>query len=304
MQSFEQFFISVNLPNSLYYIDMAQSYTKRSDGSQLPSAAELLDILKKESQRKAIRFDFPQKNTSVFNAHRKLSRLAGADDSWIDNYQALDLAPLVAKIDENHTKIAQYIPEHPEANVLYQAFYNALTPPDDLTPTEALFVFGASSNARVERAAELYKQNVANKIILSGKSPHYVDSILSEAQRMAVAAIEAGVPEASLTLEHESITLPDNVKRSIDMMESLNWYPTSLTLIATNCVLTRAKMEWYKFCPWDIAIHTVAARPQSAAFTAGGWSKDSNTIALVLNEYAKLVLESKVDLMRRDGEID
>jgi uncharacterized SAM-binding protein YcdF (DUF218 family) len=282
---------------------MTDPYTPRTDSTQLPSAHELLDILTKESQRKAVRFDFIQRNNVIFGVHRKLSKLANSDDSWIDQYRELPLAELVSKVDQNHAELARYIQEHPSEQTLYQAFYRALIPNEKSAKTDAIFVFGAASNARIERAIELYNDGIAQKIIISGNSPHYLEGVQSEASRMADFAIEKGIPKDHLILEQASVTLPDNVKRTIDLFEVMNWRPAALTIVATNFVLTRATMEWYKFCPWDITIVPVAAYPQSSKFTAEGWYNDSSTIALVLNDYAKIVLESKIDLMRRDGEI-
>ncbi len=284
---------ALNMPN----------YTPRTDSTELPSAAELLDILTKESQRKAVRFDFVQMHGHVFDAHRELAELAGEDDSWIESYPEETLNKLKRKVDSNHAGIAAYIQDHPDAAELYERVYNALIPAQDESTSDTLFVFGAASNARAERAVELYQQGVAPKIIISGNSPHYKETHQSEAARMADFVTQRGVPETALILEEQSITLPDNVKCTLDLLEKQNWRPQSITLIATNFVLTRATMEWYKFCPWNIKIKVVAAHPQSRDFTAEGWWKTPATIALVLNEYVKLIIESKLDLMRENGEI-
>ena len=282
---------------------MADQYKKRIDSTQLPSAIELLDILTKESQRKAVRFDFIQNNDAIFTSHRELSKLANSDDSWIDHYEQLPLDELMLSIDKNHADLADYIKNHQSEGELYKDFYNALIPLAETKNSEAVFVFGAATNARIERAIELYKDGIAQKIIISGNSPHYVEGSQSEASRMGEFAAENGIPRESLVLEEKSVTLPDNVKRTIDLLEEMNWRPVSLVIVATNFVLTRAQMEWYKFCPWNIEIIPVAAHPQSQRFTADGWSTDDATIALVLNEYVKIVVESKIDLMRRNGEI-
>jgi DUF218 domain len=276
----------------------------RVNSTQLPSMAELLDILAKESQRKAVRFDFVKNNISLFDVHRKLSQLASSDDSWIDTYAVDSLAVLKEKVDKNYSELTDFIQNNQDKEDLYTSFYSALIPKDDQTKSDALFVFGASTNARIERAVQLYNEGVADKLIISGKSPYYVVGAQTEASRMASFAVDQGVPTESLILENISITLPDNVKRTIDMLESMDWHPSSLTIIATNFVLARASMEWYKFCPWDITIKSVAAHPQSLKFTQDGWYKETDSIALVLNEYSKIIIESKIDLMRRDGEID
>jgi DUF218 domain len=277
---------------------------QRQNNTQLPTAKELLDILAMESARHAVRFDFISRNTELFAAHHHISTMAGSDDGWIDAYADMDLDQIVDKVNSNHSQITAFIKNNNDTNQnLYKALYAALVPDDDQAKSEALFVFGAMTNARIEKAVELYQGDIAPKIIISGRSPYYIHDMRPEASRMAEFAAEHGVPGRDVVIEESSITLPDNVKRSIDLLEQMDWRPKSLTIIATNFVLTRATMEWYKFCPWDIVINPVAARPQSSKFTQDGWYKDDDSIALVLNEYAKIVMESKIDIMRRDGEI-
>ncbi|HEY8992397.1 MAG TPA: YdcF family protein [Candidatus Microsaccharimonas sp.] len=274
------------------------TYEKRTSGAQLPSAEELIDILAKESPRLALRYDFVETNSSIFDVHREISSLAGSDDGWITSYRQLDLDKLVEKIQTNHQAVINFIKIHPEHADLYERLYASLSPQQDLSPSESLFVFGASSNARIDRAVELYRQGISNKIIISGQQPHYSLGDESEAVRMGSVAKEAGIPESALLIEQKAITIPDNVKRTIDLLISMNWKPTSITIIATDFVLSRAKMEWYKFTPWNIDIRVVAAHAQSPNFTKEGWYKDDKTIALVLNEYAKIILETKIDLLK------
>jgi len=275
----------------------AGDYVLRTSGAQLPSARELLHILEKESQREAVRFDYLQKKAHIFDAHRELSKLAGADDGWIDDYPSLSLKEVVGSINHAHLVMKTYIEQNNEAS-LYSEVFSSLVPEQRMQKSEAIFVFGSQSNARVERAVELYKQGIAPKIILSGKGPHYRDHEISEAERMAQFAVGSGVPREALILENSSVTVPDNVKRSLDLMEVLNWRPKSLTIIASSFVLQRGMMEWYKFPPEPMDILPVAAKAISPHLNAENWHRNAESVALVLNEYAKLVLESKIDLLR------
>lgn len=281
---------------------MSQDYTKRASGIELPGATELLHILTKESPRKAARFDYLATHPELFEAHRKLAELAGVDNEWSGNYANISLDQLVDKITAIHTAMAEYISQHTETSSIYHDVFSALVLNPVTQRSDVIFVFGSMTNMRVEKAVELYNDHVAPKIILSGDGPHYHDNDSTEAERMAEYARNAGVPDEVLILENKSVTLPDNVKRTIDMMEQMNWRPASLIIVATNFVLRRAVMEWYKFTPWDIQIYPVASRTQSAYFSPETWHQNSESIALVLNEYAKLVIESKIDLMRESGE--
>lgn len=282
---------------------MTKSQT-RSDGTQLPSTPEILDILENESKRKAVKFDFIENNLSIFDIHRTLSKLADSDDSWIDDYKDVSIDELVMRIEKNHSDIKEYVFKNQDDKDLYKKFYRSLIPNEDESPSEAIFVFGAASNARIERAVQLYGKNIASKIVISGKGPFYIQNGISEARRMAVFATSQGVDENNIILEEDSISIPDNVKRTIDLMESMEWQPSSLTIVATNMVLARATMDWYRFCPWDITLKPVSAHPQSARFTEDGWSADVDTISLVLNEYAKIILETKIELIGKAEKIN
>ncbi len=247
-----------------------------------------------------MRYDFLDSNISIFDTYKNISEIAASDDTWIDSYKEMDINTLINKINKNHQDITEYIRTNQELAEIYETLYTCLVPARDESTSEALFVFGAASNARIEHAVNLYKQGVASKIIISGHRPNYGQATESEAARMAKFAQDAGIPISDLFIEEKAITIPDNVKRSIDLLIALDWKPASITLVATDFILSRAKMDWYKFTPWDIDIKVTAPRAQSASFTKEGWYKDSKTIALVLNEYAKLVLETKVDLMQQD----
>ena len=274
-------------------------HKERTSGAELPSVEELTTILSKESPRLAVLYDFLDNNISIFDTYKKVSAQAGSDYTWIDSYKEMSMSTLIDKANQNHQEIAEYIKTNQNHTETYESLYTSLIPQKDESTSEALFVFGAASNARIEHAVELYKQGVAPKIIISGHQPHYGQAAESEAVRMAKFAHDVGVPTSDLILEENAITIPDNVKRGIDLLIALDWKPASITLVATDFILSRAKMDWYKFTPWDIQIKVTAPHAQSPNFTKEGWYKDSKTVALVLNEYAKLVLETKVDLIQK-----
>lgn len=277
------------------------NYPKRTSGAQLPSATELWHILEKESQWLAIHFDYFDRYPEIFKAHMKLSRLAASNDSWILNYKNISLEEIDRQLIRNHDELKRYIIAHPEQSELYEEIYTSLIPKQIYEKSDAIFVFGSPSDARIDRAVELYQQGISNKIIISGKGPHYGLNDQSEASRMALRAEEKGIPAEAIIIEDQAITIPDNVKRTIDLLVLRNFKPASLTVVATDCILQRANMDWYKFVPWEMKIFPIGVEVQSAGFTKKGWYKDSNTTNVVLNEYAKLIFESKIDLIRKEN---
>jgi hypothetical protein len=116
---------------------------------------------------------------------------------------------------------------------------------------------------------------------------------------MAEVAIDEGVPRSALLLEPKAITIPDNVKRTLDLFEKIEFKPTKLLIVASPFVLQRCEMDWYRFTPWDIETVPIASDSISYDLTREGWTTTSRGIRVILNEYAKLIFETKMELLRR-----
>lgn len=183
----------------------------------------------------------------------------------------------------------------------YSALFDALCIDDIPQPADAIFVFGSPSDARIKKAVELYKDGYVEKIVVSGRGPFYADDTVAvEARRMATYAREAGVPEQYLIVEPDSITLPDNVKRTIDLMERISFRPKSIIAVATTYIQQRAAMEWYKFSPWKVSVKMVSASADDipAHMQRTGWSMTERGVNILLNEYNKIIVEQAMDLFR------
>lgn len=272
----------------------------RTSNLILPDSRELWEILEKESSREAVHYDYLDLHQAIFESYKQLGRLAKANTSWVEDFKSLSLDELVKNIGDCKSALVRFITDHPEGKELYLQLFDSLAVRSEPRKSDAIFVFGSPSNARIEKAIELYKADFAPKIILSGRGPHYKKTNKSEAARMEELALAAGVPRDSILTEDQSVTLPDNTKRTLDLFDTLNWQPKRLIVVASAFVLRRADFEWYKFTPWGIDIIPVSANDLSLSMTRDGWYKTSDGIAMVLNEYAKLVIESKIDLIRRD----
>lgn len=274
----------------------------RKSNLELPPAKELTDILAAESQRKAAKFDYLDKHPEIFAPYNKLAELAGASTDWIHTYKTLGLNSLSTQIQEASMKLAEYIGENRQQTELYDQLYDAMSPSTEPAKADAIFVFGSSANVRIEKAVELYKQGFAPKIIVSGRRPHYEEEAQAEADRMAAYAVEQGAPADVIIKEPYSITLPDNVKRCLYMFDQMDWHPTKLIIIATSYVMRRALMEWYKFPTYGITVTPVSAMAATDALKLGKWFTTEAGIKMLLNEYAKMVIEHKMDLIREESD--
>ena len=146
---------------------------------------------------------------------------------------------------------------------------------------------------------ELYHAGVAPKITIAGASPCWAvaygkDTPVAEAWRMAEYALTHGVPARDIIIEDRSISIPDNVKRSIDCWEAMLWRPWRITLVTSEFNVRRAEMNLYKFAPWPVEIFTATPEP-SPTLRADTWVATDRGRRLILNEYAKIIIESAID---------
>lgn len=274
----------------------------RQNSFTLPTSEELWHILAKESPRKAARLDYLAHHPHIFDNFTELCKLAGEPYEWTASWQFLALDPLVAAIDSCIKNLRSYILKNTIPDALALRLYNDLAIDVTTEAADAVFIFGAASNARVEKAIELYKDGYAPILIVSGKGPHYKDVTQAEADRMAQIAVEAGVPTKQIIIENQSITIPDNVKRTIDLLLKMDFKPKKLLLVASGYVLQRAAMDWYKFTPWDIQLMPTSATVVSPDYSKDGWHHSAVGISSILNEYAKIIIENKMDQLRANEE--
>jgi uncharacterized SAM-binding protein YcdF (DUF218 family) len=270
----------------------------RTSNTELPSESELWEILAKESQRYAVRNDYLTLHPDMFAAFKELCQKYGADYEWVDRYEQIELAELDARLCACFDKLEVNILN--QIDSLYGNVYDSLAISEVLQNADAIFVFGSPNDLRIRKAVELYENELADKIIISGHGPFYASHTQSEAERMATVAMDAGVPRSALLLEPEAITIPDNVKRTIDLFEKVGYKPGKLLIVASPFALRRCAMDWYRFAPWDIEVVPVAADSLSYDLTREGWTTTSRGIRVVLNEYAKLIFETKMEVLRRE----
>ena len=273
----------------------------RSSGLELPSAEELRTMIRKESSRKAVRRDYLEKHVVVFEVVRREANQAGIDITVLDNYRTQPFDMVIAQLHTLVDSLEQFL-RQPERYSLAETFYRPLVRSSSPERSDLIFVFGSSQNLRIEKAVELYKQDVAPKIMTTGAAPHWGELIEPEGEMAARHAIELGVPEGDIIVENQSIATPDNVKRGIDILEEMNWRPAIITIVTSEFNTRRAEMDMYKFTPWDLEI-SIASPVPSDELDSHNWIRTERGRRIILNEYAKLIIESKIDQVLADGEL-
>ena len=267
--------------------------SERTNVTQLPPSFEIREMLGKESSRRAKRFDFLEMNPGIFTELRNVAAQARANDRVVSDWQAMSFDDVMGSSMNLVDELDHYLSDETtwqNAKDLYVPLNLQIEPKE----SDLIFVFGSAINARVDKAIELYRAGIASKIMTTGLGSNYSKQTMSEGRLQADYAISEGIPAEAIIVEECSITTSDNVKRSFDMWQDMDWKPTRVTLVTSEFHLLRAYADMYKFADYDIEIYTASPMPTDD-LNEINWIKSEFGRRVILNEYAKLIMGSKVD---------
>lgn len=263
----------------------------RRSSTQLPCYEELLSILSTEDRR-GISVDKKDKHYADFSAIVNLLKSFNlptsffADDIKFEDWKDVSLFKKTISIFDELSDAIYTNKEDQSKKELLDALYDYLSEQDSIEKADILFVFGAKSTFRIEKAIDLFNRGYAPKILISGHGPFYEGKVeLPEADRLAQFTIENGIPEEAIIIENESITVPDNVKRSLNLLEKINISHKKIILVNSPFSQRRGWAHFQKMSPDGtefIRINTDKVSPQ---FSKDGWYKDIDGIKVVLKEF-------------------
>ncbi len=174
----------------------------------------------------------------------------------------------------------------PSKQKLFDDLYDYLSEQDTPEKADLIFVFGAKQTFRIEKAIDLYKNGYASKILVSGRSPSYEnENAVSEAQLFAQFAIEHGVSKEDIIMEKESITIPDNVKRSLNLLERENIKHDSIILVNSTFSQRRGWAHFSKMSKVGTKLIRVNVDKVSGMFSKGGWYKNETGVKVIVKEF-------------------
>ncbi len=169
---------------------------------------------------------------------------------------------------------------------LLNDLYEYLSEQDEPEKVDLIFVFGAKQTFRIEKAVDLYKNGYASKILVSGRSPSYENEIsVSEAEVFAQFAIEHGVPNDGIIIEKESITVPDNVKRSLNLLEKGNIPHNSIILVNSTFSQRRGWAHFSKMSEVGTKLIRANVDKMSDIFSKDGWYRNETGTKVIVKEF-------------------
>jgi uncharacterized SAM-binding protein YcdF (DUF218 family) len=265
---------------------------KRDNFTQLPNSAELQSILAKEAKR-----NLPEGKDIVhyfkFSPLIKMVEHFGLDAKLLSGDQ--NLGDVVDPTFLERAKIfTEKIKEillgrrlSAEDLEMCNEVYDYLAEQDLVREADLIFVFGAKTPLRIEKAIELYQDGLSKKLVLSGRSPHYANNqILSEAETYTEIAKKQGVSDQAIILEKESITIPDNVRSSLNLLDAKGIVYHSIILVNSPYTQRRGWAHFKKYLPDNITLIRINSET-GEDYKRDSWYKNAKGIDAILGEYFK-----------------
>ncbi len=268
---------------------MNPDHTKRTSHTQLPTGDEIMHISAAEEKRQLL-LERETAHFPDFATIKEIYAHYGLDTHIFDepNLTAQYILDTGAKQIEELIKriMGGSVPE--DTVSLLKNAYAYLSEEDEVHPADYIFVFGAKTPFRIQKAIELYKRNLAPSLILTGRGPFYgKDKTLSEAEQYAEIAREAGISDAALILEPNSITVPDNVRRTLNMLDKEGAPYQSFIIVNSPYTQRRGWCSWKKHTPESVAIYRVNCKT-GPNFTPDAWYRNEDGLRVVLGEFIKM----------------
>lgn len=254
---------------------------------QIPSVQELAQTIKLEVQR-AIPLGREHKHFVSLSNFQQILRFFEIQDEDL----SLDVSWEEALVRGEKLQ-EQLLPlilheDSEEFRQLAQDMYAYLAEEDEVSSADLIMAFGAKTTKRVEKAVSLYKQNFGSKLLFSGKGPTFVDNIeKTEAEIYFDFAIKNGIPESAIILEKEAITLPDNVRRTLNLLDEISYPYKRVILVNSPYIQRRASGYFKKYCPWGVEVIRVNCETKEN-LTQEEWFKNEEGIRYVLGEFRKI----------------
>lgn len=263
----------------------------RDNYLQLPSPKEIEKILKTEADR-----DIPQENRHKhfvdFASLIELMKVYGVPVQVIEqNYSKKDILnpELLESMTNRLNRLVEEIlissPNLKQRERL-DSSYGYLTKEDDPKTSDIIFVFGSNARYRTEKAIELYKNDIASKIMFSGGTPIYDNDNEPEIYSHIKYAKSEGIPEEAIIVEDKSISVPDNVKSSLNLLERDGIKHDKMILVMSPFAQRRGYAHFQKFSS-GIDFYRVNSH-SSEKYQPENWFEDKNATTVIMNEWAKM----------------
>jgi uncharacterized SAM-binding protein YcdF (DUF218 family) len=260
----------------------------RNDNRLLPGKEELNQIIGAEvyhpvaSGKEAVHY--PKFDTMIALLSHLGLELSVFTDDGLDIYDIINYGQKL--LDQIVIKLLDRELKDDGIRLLQQA-HDYLSEEDEPEKSDLIFVFGSKTNLRPKKAAELFEAGIASVIMVSGGKPIYSNrGEEPEAERYRFSA-ETGVPSSAIITEPLSITVPDNVRRSLGILDNLKHEYQRIALVNSPYSQRRGWAVFKKHVPDTVTIYRVNC-DTNMQYSRDRRYIDEAAIRVVLNEFIKM----------------
>jgi uncharacterized SAM-binding protein YcdF (DUF218 family) len=167
---------------------------------------------------------------------------------------------------------------------------NYLGEKEEPEESDVILVYGSKDLKRARLAVSLWKEGLAPIIVMAGGKPNYIEEGgIPEATIFRDEAIRLGVPETRIIAEINSITVPDNTRSAMNLMDNLNIPYKRIIIVIAWFAMRRAWVHLSKYGPTGIKIYRTCPEVANANLFPNGWVKSEEGIKVIFNEYVKMM---------------
>jgi len=265
--------------------------SNRKSSAELPQVRELEAILEREAKR-SVAPGKEGRHFANFELVVRWLKLVGLSTGiFKQDLTWQELVVLGAKVQSQIVSRTLHLVQagSTELENLMQDITKYLGEEDIPQLSDVIFVFGSKSLARIKTAVNLYNKGLAPKIFISGGMPIYEKREKSEALVFKEWAIEQGVPSENIITHDTAISVPDNVRGGLNMMNELGLPHNSMILVTAWFAMRRSWAHMMKYVFQNTKLYRVnSAVTPTGNFTQNGWWKNEVGIKTIFNEFVKL----------------
>lgn len=153
---------------------------------------------------------------------------------------------------------------------------------------DVLFIFGSKDLGRVHKAvAEIYKKHTVKTVLITGGSRYdSLDESEPEAIMFKREAIKLGIPREKIIIESKSITIADNVRSGLNLLDTLNVEYKNIVTMVSWFAQKRTWSHLKKYTNADIIC--VNSDPKLKELTPGEWYKYEFGNNVIFSEFLKM----------------
>jgi uncharacterized SAM-binding protein YcdF (DUF218 family) len=257
----------------------------RTNYHELPSIAELEETLATETQR-PIPIDKAEMHYATLDPFISFLNILQIDTTEITLDKTWQQVRMIAEKLINEA--TQRLVELDKSEIAAQAkrVYEYLSEEDTPTTADIIITPGSKATARAEKAIELYLKGYAPKILFTGGSPLY-EKGQSEAKIYKQIAVKAGVPEEVIMTETKSITVADNIRSSLNLLDTQHFSYKSIIIVNSPYTQRRSYSHLAKYTSQGTQIYRVNCETRQG-LRKDDWFTNEQGIFYILSEYYKL----------------